>query len=254
VSKEGKFDVTKIYAAISSKGGAGKTTLVTLIAGEYALRGERVLLIDADGRLNLSGWWKLCHSKDNVPENISVAIAATRRSIDSEIARLRNAFDLIVVDAPGVDSTVQETIISASDLVLSPIQPGIKEIEAAGQAAANVSDINDRNGSNVRHLNVRTRITVPGRNLEAYRYVRPFVVGLQEAGYQTALLDTELFERNIYREIQNGLGTLQMQDLSEPVRKARFEVQTLVDEIEARRVGAHNEGAQRERKKQPRNR
>jgi len=235
--------MTKFFSAISSKGGAGKTTLVTLIAGEYALRGERVLLVDADGRLNLSGWWKLCHNKENVPENISVVIAATRRSIESELARLRHAFDLVIIDAPGVDSTAQETIIQSSDLVLSPIQPGIKEIEAAGQAAASVNEINDRTGSKIVHVNVRTRITVTGRNLEAYRYVRPFVAGLQEAGYQTALLETELYERNIYREIQNGLGTLQMQALSEPVRKARFEVQSLVDEIEATRLGGDGQGA-----------
>ncbi|MBP1848277.1 chromosome partitioning protein [Rhizobium petrolearium] len=236
--------MARIYAAVSNKGGAGKTTLVTLLAGEYALRGERVLLIDADGRLNLSGWWRLCHSKDNVPENINVAVAASRRTIEAEIERLRNAFDLIIVDAPGVDSTVQDTIIGSADLVLSPIQPGIKEIEAAGQAAASVSEINDRQGSGILHLNLRTRITVPGRNLEAYRYIRPFVAGLQEAGYRTALLDTELFERNVYREIQNGLGTLQMQELSEPVRKARQEVLSLVEEIETKRqIAARGEAA-----------
>lgn len=234
--------MSRIYAAVSSKGGAGKTTLVTLIAGEYALRGERVLLIDADGRLNLSGWWKLCRSKENVPDNINVVIAAARGTIEAEIGRLQHAFDVIIIDAPGIDSTVQETIIGSSELVLSPVQPGIKEIEAAGQAAASVSEINDRSGSRILHLNVRTRITVPGRNLEAYRYIRPFVAGLQEAGYQTALLDTELFERNVYREIQNGLGTLQMQELSDPVRKARFEVQSLVEEIETRRL-KKNEGA-----------
>ncbi len=228
--------MTKVYAAISNKGGAGKTTLVTLLAGEYALRGERVLLIDADGRLNLSGWWRLCHSKANVPENIDVTIAASRRALEMEIARLqKNSFDLVIIDAPGVDSTIQEAIIGSSQLVISPVQPGIKEIEAAGQAAASVAEINDRYGSQILHLNVRTRITVPGRNLEAYRYVRPFVVGLQQAGYQTALLSTELFERNIYRAIQNGLGTLQMQELSDPVRRARREVLNLVEEIEATR-------------------
>jgi chromosome partitioning protein len=77
---------------------------------------------------------------------------------------------------------------------------------------------------------------VPSRNLVAYRYIRPFIAGVVAAGYRTALLDTELFERNIYREIQNGLGTLQMQDLTDPVRKARFEVERLVDELERRRV------------------
>ncbi|SDN95374.1 ParA family protein [Ensifer sp. YR511] len=235
--------MTRIYAAVSNKGGAGKTTLVTLLSGEYALRGERVLLIDADARKNLSGWWKLCHTKGNVPENIAVTIAATQRSIETEIARLGRSFDLIVIDAPGVDSTILSTIIRTSQIVISPVQPAIKEIEAAGQAAAAVNEINDEFGSRILHFNVRTRITVPGRNLEAYRYIRPFVAGLVAADYQTTLLETELFERNVYREIQNGLGTLQMQELTETVRKARAEVQALVTEIEQKRADIVREEA-----------
>jgi chromosome partitioning protein len=214
-----------------------------LLSGEYALRGERVLLIDGDARQNLSGWWKLCHTKGNIPDNIEVTIAATQRTIETEIARLGRSFDVIVIDAPGVDSTIQSTIIRTSQLVISPIQPAIKEIEAAGQAVSAVNDINDEFGSRILHFNVRTRITVPGRNLEAYRYIRPFVAGLVAADYQTALLETELFERNIYREIQNGLGTLQMQELTETVRKARAEVQALVTEIEQKRADITREEA-----------
>jgi chromosome partitioning protein len=126
---------------------------------------------------------------------------------------------------------------------MSPIQPAIKELEAAGQAVAAVNQINDQFGLSIDHINVRTRISIPGRNLEAYRYIRPFVAGLIAGDYRTRLLDTELFERNIYREIQNGLGTLQMQALTDPVRKARVEVQTLVDEIERHRTSKRAEGA-----------
>lgn len=228
--------MTRTYAAVSNKGGAGKTTLVTLLAGEYALRGERVLLIDADNRQNLSGWWRLCAEKENVPENIEVTIASTQRSIEQVIGNIGRSFDLVIIDAPGVDSSLQTTIIRSAELVLSPIQPAIKELEAAGQTVAAVNEINDQFGASIEHFNIRTRISVPGRNLEAYRYIRPFVAGLVAANYRTRLLDTELFERNVYREIQNGLGTLQMQDLTEPVRKARAEVQALVDEIEDRRA------------------
>ncbi|MBY3101291.1 ParA family protein [Rhizobium laguerreae] len=235
--------MTRTYAAVSNKGGAGKTTLVTLLAGEYALRGERVLLIDADNRQNLSGWWRLCTEKDNVPENMEVTIASTQRSIEQAIDNIGRAFDLVIIDAPGVDSSLQATIIRSADLVLSPIQPAIKELEAAGQAVAAVNEINDQHGLAIGHFNVRTRISVPGRNLEAYRYIRPFVAGLVAADYRTRLLDTELFERNIYREIQNGLGTLQMQALTEPVRKARAEVHALVDEIEEQRTSLGFEGA-----------
>ena len=220
---------------VSNKGGAGKTTLVTLLAGEYALRGERVLLIDADNRQNLTGWWRLCSEKDNVPDNIVVTAAATQRAIEQAVDVVGRAFDRVIIDAAGVDSALQTTIIRAADLVISPIQPAIKELEAAGQAVAAVTEINDQFGLSIDHLNVRTRISVPGRNLEAYRYIRPFVAGMVAADYRTRLLDTELFERNIYREIQNGLGTLQMQDLTDPIRKARTEVRNLVDEIEQNR-------------------
>lgn len=230
--------MTRIYAAVSNKGGAGKTTLVTLLAGEYALRGERVLLIDADNRQNLSGWWKLCADKSNVPENIEVTVASTQRSIEQSISNLSGAFDIVIIDAPGVDSSLQTTIIRSAELVISPIQPAVKELEAAGQAVAAVNEISDLFGLKIAHFNVRTRISVPGRNLEAYRYIRPFVAGLVAEQYRTRLLDTELFERNIYREIQNGLGTLQMQELTDPVRKARIEVHALVDEIELRRASA----------------
>jgi len=222
----------RTYAAVSNKGGAGKTTLVTLLAGEYALRGERVLLIDADNRQNLSGWWRLCAEKSNVPDNVEVTIASTQRSIEQAVANVGGSFDLIIIDAPGVDSSLMTTIIRSAELVLSPVQPAIKELEAAGQAVAAVNEVNDTYGLTIGHFNIRTRISVPGRNLEAYRYIRPFVAGLIAADYRTRLLDTELFERNIYREIQNGLGTLQMQELTEPVRKARLEVQSLVEEIE----------------------
>ena len=51
------------------------------------------------------------------------------------------------------------------------------------------------------------------------------------------------YERNIYRAIQNGLGTLQMQELTDPVQKARIEVHALVDEIEQHRSFGPIEGA-----------
>lgn len=218
-------------------------TLVTLIAGEYALRQERVLLVDADQRQNLSAWWTLCNAKGNAAENIDVVVAATHTAIEKLIRERGKSVDLIIIDAAGVDSTLQTTILRSSNLVLSPIQPAIKEIEAAGQTVAAVNELNDELGLTIRHLNVRTRVSLTARNLEAYRYIRPFIAGLKEGDYQTDLLDTELFERNIYREIQNGLGTLQMQDLTEPVRKGRAEVQALVNEIERRRFIASAEVA-----------
>ncbi|TIR29936.1 MAG: ParA family protein [Mesorhizobium sp.] len=218
--------------AISGKGGAGKTTVIILVAGEYAIQGKKVLLIDADPRQNLAEWWKRCEAKDNLPANIELHSAATQRSIETVLAEQNDVYDVILMDSPGVDSVIRDTIIRNSHLVLTPIQPNQDEIKAAGEAATVTADIGDREGRTIPHVNVVTRIALPGRVLEAYRLIRPFIANLRDNGYESTLMDTELTERNCYREIRNGLGTLQMLELTDPVMKGRAEIAAFVAELD----------------------
>lgn len=217
-------------SVVSSKGGAGKTTVAILLAGEYALRDNRVLMIDADNRQNLSEWWKLSQDKDNVPANIDLVAASTQRGVEQALSKADH--DVIIMDSPGVDSVIANTIIANSDVVISPVQANQDEIRSVGQAAENTADIAEDQGRVIPHGVVVTRIALTARSLEAYRFIRPFVAALREAGYPSMLLQTELTERNCYREIRNGYGTLQMLDLTEPVKKGRIEVSALLDEIE----------------------
>lgn len=226
-------------SVVSSKGGAGKTTVAILLAGEYALRGSSVLLIDADNRQNLSEWWKLSQDKDNVPANIDVVAASTQRGVEQALAKAEH--DIVIMDSPGVDSVIANTIIGNSDIVLSPVQANQDEIRSVGQAAENTADIAEDQGRAIPHGVVVTRIALTARSLEAYRFIRPFVAALRDAGYPSTLLATELTERNCYREIRNGYGTLQMLDLTEPVKKGRIEVSALLDEVEGLLRG--NQGA-----------
>ncbi len=219
-------------SVISSKGGAGKTTVAILLAGEYALRGKTVLLIDADNRQNLSAWWKLSQDKDNVPANIELSAASTQRGVEQALSAVGTNHDIVIMDAPGVDSVIANTIIGNSDIVISPIQANQDEIRAVGQAAENTADIAEDQGRSIPHCVVVTRISLTARTLEAYRFIRPFVAALCEAGYSSTLLQTELTERNCYREIRNGYGTLQMLDLTESVKKGRIEVAALLNEVE----------------------
>ncbi|MHC2296144.1 ParA family protein [Rhizobium mongolense] len=220
-------------SAVSGKGGAGKTTAVILVAGEYALRGKRVLLIDADGRQNLQEWWKRCAAKDNLPDGIEMVTAARQNSIQQILDAESDKYDVVIMDSPGTDSVVRDTIIRRSDLILTPIQPNQDEIKAAGEAAEAAAEVSDQIGRAIPQANFVTRLTIPARNLEAYRLIRPFVQNLRENGYDSYLLETELLERNCYREVRNGYGTLQMLELTEPVKKARAEVHKLLGDIES---------------------
>lgn len=220
-------------SAVSGKGGAGKTTAVILVAGEYALQGKRVLLIDADGRQNLQEWWKRCAAKDNLPDSIDLVTAARQNSIQQILDAEADKYDVVIMDSPGTDSVVRDTIIRRSDLILTPIQPNQDEIKAAGEAAEAAAEVSDQIGRTIPQANFVTRLTIPARNLEAYRLIRPFVQNLRENGYDSYLLETELLERNCYREVRNGYGTLQMLELTDPVKKARAEVRKLLIDIES---------------------
>ncbi|RUY04157.1 ParA family protein [Mesorhizobium sp. M2A.F.Ca.ET.040.01.1.1] len=230
-------------SAVSGKGGAGKTTAVILIAGEYALQGRRVLLIDADGRQNLHEWWKRCEAKDNMPDGIDLVTAARQDTIQQVLDAEASKYDVVIMDSPGQDSVVRDTIIRSSHLILTPIQPNQDEIKAAGEAAQAAAEIADQTGYMIPQANFVTRLTIPARNLEAYRLIRPFVNNLRENGYDSYLLDTELLERNCYRELRSGYGTLQMLELTEPVKKARAEVVSLVGDVERLLTSSHKEVA-----------
>lgn len=235
--------MTIIYGTMSSKGGAGKTTLATLVAGEYAIADKKVLLVDADPGQNLQAWWMLSGEKGNQPENIDFISALQTGTLDDVIRRGRSNYDVIIIDTAGRDSIILSSLLNYVDVVITPVQPAKREIDAMALAAETIADFNDESSRKVAHLIVRTRISITNRSSENYRFIRPFVAKLQEAGMDSTLLDAELFERNVYREIANGYGTVQMQELTDPVKKARLEVIQLLKEIESHLPSGEREAA-----------
>lgn len=217
-----------VIAAINGKGGAGKTTALMNIAGEYALRGGRVAIIDMDGRNNLMKWWSDCQEKDAQPEGIDVYSHKTARGFERWMDDNVGGFDHVLIDTPGEDTSIVDPVIAAADLVISPIQPSKREVLGAIDSFENVVRINETLNRNCRHGVLRTRITVTVRHTELYRKIRPII----EDQVGTYLFRTEVFERNVYKDIHNGIGTLQMQELTEAVAKARRETQALVAEVD----------------------
>ncbi len=220
--------MTVVIAAINGKGGAGKTTALMNIAGEYALRGERVAMIDMDARNNLMKWWSDCQEKDTQPEGIEVYGHKTARGLERWMEDNAGAFDHLLIDTPGEDTAIVDPVIAAADLVISPIQPSKREVLGAIDSFENVLRVNEALGKTCRHGVLRTRITVTVRHTELYRKIRPII----EDTVGTYLFRTEVFERNVYKDIHNGIGTLQMQEVTEAIAKARRETQALVAEVD----------------------
>jgi chromosome partitioning protein len=221
--------MTIVISAINGKGGAGKTTALMNIAGEYALRQCSVAMLDLDPRNNLMKWWSDCHDKDSQAEGIEVFSPKTAKGVAVFFEEKAEQFDYVLIDTPGEDTSIIDPVIEASNLVISPIQPSKREVLAAIDCFKSVERVNEASGKNCRHGVLKTRITLPVRHTELYRKIRPIIV--DKVG--TYLFDTEVQERNIYKDIHNGIGTLQMQEVTATIAKARRETLALVDEIDA---------------------
>lgn len=144
-----------------------------------------------------------------------------------------DAFDHVLIDTPGEDTAIVDPVITVADLVISPIQPSKREVMGAIDSFENVVRVNEALGRSCRHGVLRTRITVTVRHTELYRKIRPIIVDKVGA----YLFRTEVFERNVYKDIHNGIGTLQMQEVTEAIAKARRETQALVEEVDGLLTG-----------------
>jgi chromosome partitioning related protein ParA len=148
----------KVLSLISTKGGAGKTTVAANIGGLLADSGLRVLLLDLDSQPTLSSYFALCELREagsyelisqrlTAPEQVITStviqhlelivsndraghINALLMQADDGRLRLRNLlpafqdrYDVLIVDTQGARSVVVEMAILASDCALCPVPP-----------------------------------------------------------------------------------------------------------------------------------
>ncbi len=86
-----------MIVAAQPKGGVGKTTLATHIAGELAMRGQSVILLDADPQGSSLDWTQR-RSQQNLPRLFS-AVGLAR---ETRIRKRQNSpgGPIVVIDGP----------------------------------------------------------------------------------------------------------------------------------------------------------
>ena len=110
-----------IVALLNQKGGVGKTTLALHLAGEWAGRGKRVTLIDADPQGSALDWSER-RGHERLPRIFGV-VGLARDTLHREAPELARDADMIVIDGPPRVAGLMRSALLAADLVLVPVQP-----------------------------------------------------------------------------------------------------------------------------------
>ena len=119
----------------SSKGGCGKSTLVTQLASHWAQAGQHTAIIDADRQHSSFRWAEL--RPDNVPGVL--ALDSGRRSLQ----RVPPDTQQLLIDTPaGSGERELEPFIDVADVLLVPVLPSSFDLDATLRFLGELQSIN----------------------------------------------------------------------------------------------------------------
>ncbi len=114
--------MAQILTIAQQKGGAGKTTLAAHLGVMLAEFGLDVAMIDVDPQGSLSHWYEVRAKLGDEVRPISF-VQTSGGHLASEIRRLTDDHDFIIVDSPPHADTDARNAVAQSDLVIIPMQP-----------------------------------------------------------------------------------------------------------------------------------
>ena len=112
-----------IISLLNQKGGVGKTTLAVHLTVALALRGNRVMLVDADPQASALDW-----SASRLADPLFLVVGLPTRNLHREVQAHVPHYDSIIIDGPPRVNELARAAIMAADMVLIPVQPSLYDV------------------------------------------------------------------------------------------------------------------------------
>lgn len=126
----------KVVAAISQKGGAGKTTISTELAVAAVAAGYRTVVFDLDPQASAGQWGD--DRGDRAPQVLAVPAPRLKTFLDH--AREQGA-EMVFLDTAPHASQIAVEAAKVADICLIPCKPSPRDAKAIGTSLAAVADL-----------------------------------------------------------------------------------------------------------------
>lgn len=105
----------------SIKGGVGKSTLATTMAGWLASQGRDVLLVDGDDQETSSDFtaWR----EQTLGNTGYTLVNMTGANLRKQVEAMKSKYEFIIIDTGGRDTTSQRAALSVADVSMIPFVP-----------------------------------------------------------------------------------------------------------------------------------
>ena len=208
----------KILVLATSKGGAGKSTLVRSLACHWFHSGLMPAIIDADPQGSI-----INRHDYNGPLKDMPVLSEPEENVTGVILELAQKYKPVIVDTGGFRNRTTIRALIACDLALIPLKPSADDMSAAIETYQLIKELNETPERVGNPINTKIIITMSQQGTVISRHVRQ---ELESVGLP--ILKSEMYHRVAYPEAAiRGLAP----SITEPEGAAAKDIASIASEI-----------------------
>lgn len=217
---ENKKMIPKIIVIATSKGGAGKSTLVRSLGAHWLNMQLNPLIIDADPQGSIIKR----HDPDGLLKSMRI-IADPEETVENTILENRNLFHPILVDTGGFKNRTTIRALIQAELVIIPLKPAADDMIVAIETYNLVKELNETPERMGNPIKIKMIITMSQQGTIISKHIRN---ELEEVGMP--VMKAEMYQRVAYPETAiKGLAP----SIVDPEGAAASDISRIASEISA---------------------
>lgn len=131
--------MSRVIGVVQVKGGAGRSTIATNLAGMLSAEGKRVALIDCDMPQGTSASWAAIRLADK-PASLTIATASNHNELAKQVESLDAEHDYLVLDGPPRIAEMTRAALILSHISLIPMGASAAEIWATSDLLTTIHE------------------------------------------------------------------------------------------------------------------